>query len=120
MRVLVVEDDSIISMLECRMLSKLGHEVIGEVKSGEEAISFCSNGAPDLIIMDICLCGEIDGIEATRQIKSQRDIPVVFISGNYDRYGPESDSIDGFHTFISKPFTICQLSKAIKMIPGVE
>ena len=67
-RVLIVEDDLIISLTTEKMVEKLGYQVVGSVTSGEEAVRAAQENRPDVILMDIRLNGSMDGIEATQEI----------------------------------------------------
>ncbi len=115
MKVLIVEDEQIIALLIEKMVINLGHEVIQKVSSGEEAIAIALENEPDLILMDIRLQGDIDGIEAMVQIHKHKDIPVIYISGNTDQlYQSKLKSTD-YIDFLSKPVTFSELSRSFKL-----
>ncbi len=81
-KILVVEDESIIALeLKMKLLTK-GYESVYLASSGEKAVELANEIIPDLILMDIVLRGNIDGIEAATQIKAKRDIPIIYITGN--------------------------------------
>ncbi len=79
-QVLIVEDEAVISMVLRLTLEAMGYSVIAEVNYGEEAVEVTSQLRPDLVLMDIGLSGEMDGINAAAQIRGQFDIPVVFVT----------------------------------------
>lgn len=79
-RILVVEDEFVIAASIKSLLTKLGYEVIDLIAKGEDAVRVAVEEEPDLILMDIALGGEIDGIEATRQIASRVNIPVIYLT----------------------------------------
>ena len=79
-QVLIVEDEAIVSMDLRYKLEALGYSVPAEISSGEEAVEAAIQLHPDLILMDIRLSGEIDGIEAAAQIRRQFDVPVVYVT----------------------------------------
>ena len=83
-RVMVVEDEGIVSIDIRNILKKLGHSVSAVAFSGEEAILKAYDNPTDLILMDIGLKGDIDGIQAAKMIRSKLKIPVVFLSGFAD------------------------------------
>ena len=85
MNVLVVEDDTITQMYLEHMLLNDGHKIVGFAASGELAIEKAEKDKPDIILMDIELEGDMNGIDAADHIRKQTDIPVVFITGNSDR-----------------------------------
>src|SRR5512133_1873183 len=82
--ILVVEDSSLISLDIQRALKFLGYGIAGSAATGIEAIEAAEKLKPDLILMDIRLKGDMDGIEATRQIKLKHDIPVVYLTAYAD------------------------------------
>lgn len=114
-KVLIVEDEMIIALLLERMVRNLGHQVIDKVVSGEEAISVVQNKQPDLILMDIRLQGEIDGIEAISRIHEISDIPVIYISGNTDALQQEKIKRTEYVEFLSKPISISDLSRSLNL-----
>ena len=78
-RILVVEDEGIVAMdLETRLIS-LGHDVTAVVSSGEEAVAKAIETSPDLVLMDIMLKGQMDGVEAALQIRDHLNIPVIYL-----------------------------------------
>jgi DNA-binding NarL/FixJ family response regulator len=84
LRVLIVDDHQIICAgLEC-LLEELGHEVVEIVGTGAEAISSAERHKPDLILMDIHLEGDMDGIEAGSEIRKRFGIRSIFFSGDSD------------------------------------
>ena len=114
-KVLIVEDELIISLLIERMVSNLGHEVVEKVSSGEEAIAAAKQHEPDIILMDIRLQGEIDGIEAMKKIREQKDVPVIYISGNTDKLHKDKVDSSEYIEFLSKPITFSELSRSFNL-----
>ena len=84
MDVLIVEDERLISLLLSSMVNEFGHRVIACLPSGESALDFLKNATPDLILMDIRLEGELDGIETAACIEGERTIPLAFASAYMD------------------------------------
>ena len=114
-KVLIVEDEMIIALLIERMVKNLGHEVIEKVASGEEAVSVATETDIDIILMDIRLKGDIDGIEAVSRIRRQKNIPVIYISGNTDMINQDKISKSDYVEFLSKPITISDLSRSFSL-----
>jgi len=83
-KILVVEDDMIIQMFIQRTLAEGGYSIIGEARSGEEALALTIEHNPALILMDIGIVGGYDGIEAARRILTSHDVKIVFMTGNSD------------------------------------
>lgn len=104
-RVLIVEDDMLLSMVEERLIKRLGFEVIGKVTTGVEAIEKEEELNPDIIVMDISLKGDMDGIETMEAIRKKSDVPVIYLSGSGDRYSLERAKKTDFTDFLTKPVT---------------
>ena len=83
-KILIVEDDSIVAMDIESSLKKLGYSVSGTVSHGERAVEKVEELKPDLVLMDIVLKGEMDGIEAAEAIRSRFNTPVVFVTAYAD------------------------------------
>ncbi len=84
-QILIVEDDTITAMDIENQLKNLGYGITAKVAHGKDAIKEVKENTPDLVLMDIVLKGEIDGIEAADEIRSQFDIPIVFLTAYADR-----------------------------------
>jgi len=79
--ILVVEDEGLIALHITELLEKAGYRVIGPMSSGEMAIrAFGESPAPDLVLMDIKLGGQLNGIETARTIRQRTPVPLVFLT----------------------------------------
>ena len=83
-RIVVVEDEAIVAMDLRAKLEDLGHSVLATCHSGEEAVRLVHQVLPDLVLMDIRLSGEMDGIQAAGQLWESLGIPVVFLTAYAD------------------------------------
>ena len=83
-RILVVEDERVIAADLCECLSDMGYQVVGEAASGEEALRKVARHRPDLVLMDIVLDGEMDGITAAERLQREYDVPVIFLTSHAD------------------------------------
>ena len=114
MKVLIVEDDKVLSLLLVKMVERLSLEIIGTATKGRDAISLASNLNPDLILMDIMLEDDIDGIEAIQAIKKiNRDVPVIYITGNSDPHTKERARQTNYADYIIKPIYFDDLKNSI-------
>lgn len=104
-RILIVEDEMVIALMIEQMIRNLGHHVVGKVATGEEAVDFAINLDPDLILMDIRLQGEMDGIEAMSEIRKKAQIPVIYITGNTDAMYKKRVEKSDHLGFLTKPIT---------------
>ncbi len=110
--ILIVEDDMIIAMVLERMVKKLDHEVIDKVITGKEAIECTREMNPDLILMDIQLKDNIDGIEAMHEIRKTSDVPVIYITGNSDQYNLNRAKETNFVEYLVKPIRMEDLKES--------
>ena len=83
-QVLIVEDEAIVSMDLRYKLEAMGYSVPAEISSGEEAVDAVSRHRPDVVLMDIRLAGEIDGIDAAGEIRRRFKTPVVYLTSHGD------------------------------------
>lgn len=113
LKVLIVEDEFLISMQLESELSDGGYNVLKIVSSGEKALKIVSEISPDLILMDINLAGEIDGIETARKIQSFSKNPIIFMSGYSDsKTKNRINSVDSLG-FLIKPIFLSDLKPII-------
>jgi PAS domain S-box-containing protein len=114
-RILVVEDEVIVARDIGQHLTRLGYEVVGQCRSGEEAIQEADRHRPEVVLMDIHLAGELDGIEAARTIRKQTGAAIVFLTAFS---GPETieraKHIEPFG-YVIKPFNPHYLHAVIEM-----
>jgi PAS domain S-box-containing protein len=114
-KILVVEDDSIIALeLEDR-LQVLGYDVADVTASGESAVERSAEMHPDLVLMDIRLRGNMDGVEAAAEIGSRLDIPVVYLTAHADDGTLQRAKMTAPYGYIIKPFDETDLRTAIEM-----
>ncbi len=84
LKIMIVEDEGIIALSLKEILEAWGHRVGRIAVSGEEAVELAGKDHPDLVLMDIKICGKVDGIEAARTIGRLYAKPVIFVSGYID------------------------------------
>jgi CheY-like chemotaxis protein len=114
-QVLVVEDANIIAKDIQGMLRRLGYAVPAVVSSGEKAIQKAAETHPDLVLMDIMLKGDMDGVEAAQQIRDRFHIPVIYLTAYADEDTLQRAKIAEPFGYILKPFDETELHVAIEM-----
>jgi CheY-like chemotaxis protein len=114
--ILIVEDDLILSYVLEKYLNDLEHQVVGTVETGEQAITKARELKPDIILMDIKLMGQTDGIEAVREIRRFLDVPVIYITGNSDPFNKSRAEELGFHDYLIKPITMTDLKSSLERL----
>jgi CheY-like chemotaxis protein len=106
LRALIVEDEAIIALFLKRELAAAGWEVAGIAATGAEAVRLALEAKPDVVLMDICLSGLMDGIEAAQGIRAAGGPPVVFCTSYDDAQTRDRASAAGALAFLSKPVDI--------------
>ncbi|ADN34961.1 response regulator receiver protein [Methanolacinia petrolearia DSM 11571] len=114
-RILVVEDEVMVAMTLEDTLEALGYEVAGTVDNGRDAIRLAAEKKPDLILMDIRIRGDIDGIETADRISGSMDIPVVFLTAHSDEQTLMRALKTQPYGFLIKPFRERELYSNIEM-----
>ena len=114
-RILIVEDEMIIAANLSLQLTNLGYEVCGIIPRGEEALLHIRENPPDIILMDIQLKGEMDGIEVIRSMQREVNIPVIYLTANADDAHFSRAKETHPYAFISKPFKKLYLQRAIEL-----
>lgn len=112
-KVIIAEDDLILNLLYESYLERLGFETEGELVYGKTAIEAAKKISPDLIIMDISLEGELDGVDAMLEIRKFSDVPVIYITGNSDQYNVKRAEETSYLDYLTKPIEFDDLKKAI-------
>jgi PAS domain S-box-containing protein len=113
-KILLVEDDAIESMDITRTLKSFGYDVPYTASRGEEAVEIAKKEMPDLILMDIVLKGEIDGIEAAEQIK-KLDIPLIFLTAHSEDATVQKAKHITPYGYLIKPYDPFELKHAIEL-----
>ncbi|MBN2409302.1 MAG: response regulator [Candidatus Aminicenantes bacterium] len=113
-KILVVEDEAIIAMDIQSILKKIGYSGAEVVHSGEESIQKVADGRPHLVLMDIKLKGNMDGIQAAHQIFDTYGVPVVYITAYGDENTMKRANGTARFGFITKPFEESDLQTIIQ------
>jgi len=114
-RIFVVEDEKIVAMDIQNRLRILGYHICGSAASGQEAMEKIETQKPDLVLMDVMLKGNMDGIEAASIIKLTCDTPFIFLTAFADNTTVERAKSAGPYGYLVKPFNDQELDIAIKI-----
>ncbi len=101
--ILVVEDDTMLCAIFEMFIKELGYEYTATVPNGKLALEKCREQKPDLVLMDIHLNGEIDGIETAKIMEEEMDVPVIYISGDDDVNTVKKAVLRNTYGFLIKP-----------------
>ena len=117
-RVLVVEDEILVGIMLARKLEAFGYAVGEVIINGEEAVEVAGRQRPDVILMDIALSGNLNGLEAARQIRRRYNIPVIIFTGyDTEKLSREVGDINPV-AVVSKLDTIEEVLRAIAKAVG--
>jgi PAS domain S-box-containing protein len=114
-KIIVVEDEKIVALEIERVLQKSGYEVPCTLSKGEDAVLKAEEIRPMLVLMDIKLKGEMDGITAATHIRNNLNIPVIFMTAHTDRETFERSHAAEPFDYIIKPFQMRDLNQRIEM-----
>lgn len=114
-RILIVEDEPLIAMDIATSLSRAGYTIVGTTATAEKALELVEETRPDLVLMDIMLRGEMNGIEAAKIVRRDFWIPVVFLTAYSERNTVDRAKVAEPYGYILKPFTVATLRSTIEM-----
>ncbi len=117
-RILIVEDELITAIDLENRLQRLGYQVSAVAKSGEEAIKLARDLTPDLVLMDVRLAGEVDGVEASRRINAHKSVPVVYLTAYPSALLKAPAALQEPGLCIPKPYMDSELRAAMEIALG--
>ena len=112
-KILIVEDEGILAMGLKRKLDKLGYEIIGLATTGQEAIDLAGINIPDLVLMDIVLRGEMDGIETAKELIRMYSTAIIYITAYSDDEIIKRVMLTKPYAYIVKPLRESELKANI-------
>ncbi len=113
-RILIVEDEHVVAEQLRQGLTAQGYDVVGVAHSGEQAVSEGGVSCPDLVVMDIVLSGQMDGISAAQQLQPL-GIPVVYLTGYSDRHLLDRAQHTEPLAYVMKPAKSAELAAVIQL-----
>lgn len=114
-KVMVVEDEAVVALDIVQELESAGYAVVGQVASGEEAITKAGETHPDVILMDIHVQGDMDGIMAAEQISSRFGTPIIFVTAHADEATLQRAKLTKPYGYVIKPFEPNELRANIEI-----
>jgi PAS domain S-box-containing protein len=114
-RIMIVEDQRLIAADIENTLRKIGYDIAGSFASGEEVVAMAFDLHPDLILMDIRLRGELDGIQAAEAIRARADVPIVYLTAYADEETIARAKATTPFGYVVKPFNERELRAAIEV-----
>ncbi len=117
-KIVLVEDETLNVVYMKLQLRYMGYELAAALATGEEAIEYAERERPALILIDINLRGDMNGLEAVRRIKEKADIPVVFLTGYPDASTRgQADALSPLAVLV-KPVDLRELKRIIDSVMG--
>jgi two-component system, response regulator PdtaR len=114
LRVVIADDDGVTLMVLRKILTSMGHTVVGEGADGQQAVALALEHKPDLVVLDIRM-PNMDGMEAARTIQSHRATPIIILSAHAESGLGSEAAGAGAHAYLVKPFTVSQLKPTIEL-----
>lgn len=114
-KILIVEDETIVAKDIQNVLQKNNYEVIGTADNAEVAMNYISKNLPDVILMDIMIKGNMNGIELSQKIKAEYAIPIIFLTAYSDPTTLEKAKLIEPYSYITKPFKNSDILSAIEI-----
>ncbi len=114
-KIMIVDDEATIAMQLEETLAVMGYDVVGRADSGDQAIEMAGDVNPDLVLMDIVMPGNLDGVSAAAMIKTQMDIPVIFLTAYADKHLVGRAKQVEPMGYILKPFTEDSIRGAVEV-----
>jgi CheY-like chemotaxis protein len=115
LRVLIVEDEAVVALHLRRELTKLGYTIAGVASTGKQALEMIAHTFTDLVLMDIHIQGEIDGIETARRIPRYLHVPVIYLTAYSEDATLNRAGDTHPYGYLIKPFQDRELHATLKM-----
>ena len=113
--ILIVEDELLIAKNTAKKLENFGYNVVKIVSTGKAAIDLVANQQPDLVLMDIAIKGEIDGVETASKISDISDVPIIFMTAYANDETLDRAAKTGCYGYLIKPYKEKELQATVKM-----
>jgi CheY-like chemotaxis protein len=115
LKILIVEDEIIVAEDLKQLLENLGYNIVGIAAKGKDALKITGETNPDLILMDIMLKGELDGIDTAQTIRNVYNIPFIYLTGSTDNTIRERAETTKPIGYITKPFDDTGIQNSIEI-----
>ena len=116
LRVLIVEDEMIISAKISMYLEEFGYEVAGSLTRGEQVLEICRHDPPDILLLDINLKGDLDGIQTAEKLQEIAQVPIIYLTANSDASTFARARQTKPLAFVTKPFQKAELERALALV----
>ena len=118
-RILIVEDELLIIEDLKNKLRRLGHSIAGHATTGDVAVQKALETRPELVLMDVRLRGNVNGIEAARRIRDFHAVPIVYVTAHAAALGEHVDQDQG-RFVLTKPFSMTELKAVVTAACGED
>jgi DNA-binding response OmpR family regulator len=114
--IIIVEDEAIVAMENKMNLNGVGHQILAIVSTADAALKAFNESTPDLLLMDIKLKGDMDGIEVMHVIREHSNVPVIFLTGNSDSKTKQRAANISNSSYMQKPILTIEIVDAVNEI----
>lgn len=114
-KVLLVEDERVVAKDLALTLESMGYEVIGSAATRDEAIAICEKQVPDIVLMDIRIKGEVDGIDTAHELLERYGLHVIYLTAHADVASIDRAKRTRPHAYLLKPVKVGELQGAIEI-----
>jgi two-component system, response regulator PdtaR len=115
LRVMIVEDESLVGMMLQHQLEQLGHRVVGQAADRNEAVVLFRHSRPDLVLMDIRIAGDVDGLDVAKALLEERNCAMIVISAFSDQELIDRAAAAGVFGYLIKPVNERMLEAQIEV-----
>ena len=116
--IIIAEDEKIVAKDIENKLKNSGYDILGVVSTGKELLNKVSESAPDLVLMDIKLDGEMDGIETAMKLRDGYGVPVVYLTAYADKLTLKRIDETEPGGYVLNPFKLTELRESIEIALG--
>jgi len=114
-KILIVDDEFVVGLDLKERLENLGYSVVGISSSSKDTISLCKKYSPDLVLMDIVIKGDIDGIDTAKILKEQFNVPIIYLTAYADNRTIKDAMVTEPYGYLVKPVQERELKSAIEI-----
>ena len=114
-RILIVEDERVVALNLQQRLIKLGYEIVGRAASGAQALELAEQGKPDMVLMDIHIEGDMDGIDTAAQLLSRYRLQVIYLTAYSEDTTLQRAKVTQPYGYLLKPFSERELHTTLQM-----
>ncbi|MCT4615782.1 MAG: response regulator [Marinifilaceae bacterium] len=114
-KILLIEDEEIVSSILEMFLQKLGYNLIGVAKDDRDAISLCNKEIPDVVVIDANINGSMNGVELAKIIETNWQLPIIFLTNDIKEQTTQRAKLSNSHLYLTNPIEKKELGFSIEL-----